>query len=46
MDGAEARPGSLGQKLITAFAAQAGGTLRRDETVPGTRFVLELSAAD
>lgn len=46
MDGAKARPGSLGQKLIAAFAAQAGGTLRRDDTAPGTRFVLELFTAD
>ena len=41
------RPGSLGQRLIAAFAAQAKGNLERTQTAAGgTRFVFELEGED
>lgn len=41
-----ARDASLGQRLIDAFAAQAGGKLRRESSPDGTRFVLDLDAEE
>ena len=40
---APAREGSLGQKLIRAFAAQAEATLKTENTGDGSRFVFTMN---